>query len=110
MWFVKLIWERETFAHQKGAAVTHTKGFVRQRGANKNGTYSSGSRVYAGLYFGKRNGVFEQRWGIDGAFVQDFFQNGIHRHIVKGPYFNTNFGPPTRSFYQLRTNTPWSLY
>jgi len=79
-------------------------------GANKNGTYSSGSRVYSGLYIGKRNGIFEQRWGIDGAFVQDFFQNGIHRHIVKGPYFNTNFGPPTRSFYQLRTNIPWSLY
>lgn len=77
---------------------------------NKNhGTYSSGSRVYAGLYFGYSDGLSVSRVGVDGAFVQDFFQNRIHR-IIGSPYFNTNYGPSTRLFQQTYSYHAYSLY
>ncbi len=79
-------------------------------GRNPRHTYSSGSRVYAGMYIGYRNGNNISRMGIDAPWVQDFFQNGIHRHVVKTPYFNTNYGPPTRFFGQSGHYFPYSLY
>ncbi len=80
-----------------------------RKGPDK-GTYSSGSRVFAGLYIGVRNGNHVQRLGIDAPFVQDFFQNGIHRHIVRSPYFNTNLGSGPSLFTQNFTFSPWTLY
>ncbi|MBZ0242162.1 MAG: hypothetical protein K8F24_03005, partial [Bacteroidales bacterium] len=50
-------------------------------GKNPLGTYSTGSRVYAGMYFGYRNGNRVSRFGIDAPWVQDLFQNGIHRWV-----------------------------
>ncbi|MBU1010334.1 MAG: hypothetical protein KKD74_09380, partial [Bacteroidetes bacterium] len=47
---------------------------------------------YAGMYLGYRNGNRVSRFGIDAAWVQDLFQNGIHRWIVPTPYYNTNYG------------------
>ena len=73
-------------------------------------TFSSGSRVYAGLYLGYNNGFMVSRSGIDAPWVQDFFQNGIHRWVVKGPYFNTDFGPSSRIFSQSIIYNPWGLY
>ncbi|HAH59197.1 MAG TPA: hypothetical protein DCL86_13710, partial [Bacteroidales bacterium] len=67
-------------------------------GKNPLGTYSSGSRVYAGMYLGYRNGNRVSRFGIDAAWVQDLFQNGIHRWVVPTPYFNTNSGSPSAPF------------
>ena len=51
-------------------------------GKNPLRTYSTGSRVYAGMYLGYRNGNRVSRFGIDAAWVQDLFQNGIHRWVV----------------------------
>jgi RHS repeat-associated protein len=73
-------------------------------------TYKSGERVFAGMYFGiNRNGAV-QRLGIDDAFVQDLFQNGIHRNVVRGPYLNTNLGSPSSIFSQNFNYNPWTLY
>jgi hypothetical protein len=79
-------------------------------GKNPLYTYSSGSRVYAGMYVGYRNGNNISRMGVDAPWVQDFFQNGIHRHVVPTPYFNTNYGPPTRLFGQSGYRFAYSLY
>ncbi len=48
-------------------------------GKNPLGIYSTGSRVFAGMYLGYRNGNRVSRFGIDAAWVQDLFQNGIYR-------------------------------
>lgn len=77
---------------------------------NEYGTYSSGERVFAGMYFGIQRGNHVQRIGVDAPFVQDLFQNGIHRHVIKGPYFNTNFGSGSNIFIQNFTHNPWTLY
>ncbi len=79
-------------------------------GKNLNFTYSSGSRVYAGLYLGYNNGFMISRSGIEAPWVQDLFQNGIHRWVVKGPYFNTDFGPSSRMFLKSLIYNPWGLY
>ncbi|WP_299278908.1 RHS repeat-associated core domain-containing protein [uncultured Psychroserpens sp.] len=80
-------------------------------GKNKHYTYSSGSRIFAGMYFGYRDKDKTYRLGFNGAFVQDLFQNGIHRHVITGPYFNTNYGSPDNLFFQFyRNRNPWSLY
>jgi RHS repeat-associated protein len=79
-------------------------------GKNPLGTYSSGSRVYAGMYLGYRNGNRVSRFGIDAAWVQDLFQNGIHRWVVPTPYFNTNSGSPSAPFLQGGYVNPFSLY
>ncbi len=62
------------------------------------------------MYFGVKRSNNVQRLGYDGAFVQDFFQNGIHRHIVTGPYLNTNLGSGPNLFIQNFTHNPWTLY
>ncbi len=80
-------------------------------GKNSHGTYSSGSRIYAGMYLGYRIGNRVSRIGIDSPLVQAFFQNGIHRlPFVKSPDYNTTYGPPTRLFYQSGYYFPYSLY
>lgn len=77
---------------------------------NPHGTYSSGSRVFAGLYFGYRSINSVSRIGVDAPWVQDFFQNGIHKYITRSPYFDTTKGPPTQLFYQDIMYSKWSLY
>ncbi len=42
-------------------------------GKNPLGTYKTGSRVFAGMYLGYRNGNRVSRFGIDAAWVQDLF-------------------------------------
>jgi hypothetical protein len=79
-------------------------------GDNKTGSYSSGSRVYAGMYVGMRNGNNVIRAGIDAPWVQDLFQNGVHRHLVPGPYFDTRLGPPAGLFGQGLYYNPYTLY
>ena len=79
-------------------------------GKNPLGTYSTGSRVYAGMYLGYRNGNRVSRLGIDASWVQDLFQNGIHRWFVKTPYFNTYLGSPSTAFLQGGYFNPFSLY
>ncbi|MDY0370724.1 MAG: polymorphic toxin type 23 domain-containing protein [Bacteroidales bacterium] len=79
-------------------------------GKNPLGTYSTGSRVFAGMYLGYRNGNRVSRFGIDAAWVQDLFQNGIHRWVVPTPYFNTNYGSPSAPFLQGGYVNPFSLY
>ena len=79
-------------------------------GKNPLGTYSTGSRVYAGMYLGYRNGNRVSRAGIDAPWVQDLFQNGIHRWVVPTPYFNTNYGSPSVPFLQGGYVNPFSLY
>jgi len=79
-------------------------------GSNKHGTYTEGKRIYAGLYFGYNDGVTISRAGIDAPFVQDFFQNGVHRWVVRAPYLNTTFGPSPRFFGQYIPANPWTLY
>ena len=75
------------------------------------GTYSSGSRVWAGLYFGYSDGFTVNRTGISAPWVQDFFQNGVHHFITtKSPYFNTGLGSPTTPFWQVLGSNPWTLY
>jgi RHS repeat-associated protein len=78
-------------------------------GRHKYNAYSSGSRVYAGMYLGYRNGNTISRIGVDAPWVQDAFQNGIHR-LIGFPYFNTNNGPPTRLFQQTLQHQPYTLY
>ncbi|QSB29399.1 polymorphic toxin type 23 domain-containing protein [Flavobacterium sp. CLA17] len=77
---------------------------------NFRATYSKGSRVFAGMYIGVRRGNHIQRLGYDGPEVQDLFQNGIHKNVVKGPYFNTNLGSLPSLFQQNFTYNPWTLY
>jgi len=79
-------------------------------GKNPLGTYKTGSRVFAGMYLGYRNGNRVSRFGIDNAWVQDLFQNGIHRWVVPTPYFNTNYGSPSAPFLQGGYVNPFSLY
>ena len=79
-------------------------------GKNPLGTYSTGSRVYAGMYLGYRNGNRISRFGVDAPWVQDLFQNGIHRWVVPTPYFNTNYGSPSAPFLQGGYVNPFSLY
>lgn len=81
-----------------------------EKRTNKYGAYSSGERVFAGMYLGIKAGNQVTRLGYDGAFVQDLFQNGIHRYVVRGPYFNTNLGSKSNIFSQYFTYNPWSLY
>ena len=76
---------------------------------NKYNTYSSGSRIWAGLYLGYRNGNTVSRIGDDAPWVQDVFQNGIH-WLIGNPFFNTNYGPSTRLFTQGGFYFPYSLY
>lgn len=85
-------------------------GVSRKNGGKPFYTYSSGERVFAGMYLGVKSGNQVTRLGYDGAFVQDLFQNGIHKHIVRGPYFNTNLGSKSNIFSQYFTHNPWSLY
>ncbi|XLS30521.1 FG-GAP-like repeat-containing protein [Flavobacteriaceae bacterium M23B6Z8] len=81
-------------------------------------TYSEGERVFAGMYIGVRRGNHVQRLGIDMAFVQDLFQNGLHQMKVPiinwvpigSPYFNTNKGSGPSIFHQNYTYNPWTLY
>ena len=71
------------------------------------GTYSKGSRVFAGAYLGYRN----NRIGFDGGSVQDATQNFVHRHLVGTPYFNTNLGSSNGIFRQVYRNlNKWTLY
>ncbi len=74
------------------------------------GTYFSGDRVYAGLYFGLKSGQSVSRIGVDAPWVQDVFQNFVHKYITLGPYFNTNYGSPTSLFHRNITYNQWSLY
>ncbi len=75
------------------------------------GTYSSGSRVWAGLYLGYSDGFTVNRTGISAPWVQDFFQNGVHHFITRSsPYFNTGLGSPTMPFWQVIGHNPWTLY
>ncbi|TCN52474.1 hypothetical protein D0809_00055 [Flavobacterium circumlabens] len=73
-------------------------------------TYTSGKRIFAGMYIGVRRGNHIQRLGYDGPEVQDLFQNGIHKNVVKGPYFNTNLGSLPSVFQQNFTYNPLTLY
>ncbi len=77
---------------------------------NKLNTYSTGSRVYAGMYLGYRNGNRISRVGVDAPWVQDLFQNGWHHGVVKTPYFNTELGSPSAVFSQGGYLNPFSLY
>ncbi len=79
-------------------------------GKNPFDTYSTGSRLFAGMYLGYRNGNRVSRIGIDAPWVQDLFQNGIHRWVVPTPYFNTNYGSPSAPFLQGGYVNPFSLY
>lgn len=97
-----------TLEHKRGFGLGEN--FKSMWGGNKNGTYSTGSRVYAGLYFGYQSNNTISRIGIDAPWVQDFFQNGIHKHLTNGPYFNINYGPSTRLFLQTSNYFPYSLY
>ena len=78
-------------------------------GKNPLNTYSTGSRVYAGMYLGYRNGNTVSRVGADAPWVQDFFQNGWHR-LIGTPYFNPNLGPSSAPFSQGGYINPFSLY
>jgi hypothetical protein len=49
-------------------------------------------------HLGYRIGNKISRFGIDAAWVQDLFQNGIHRWILPTPYFNTNRVPKCTLF------------
>jgi hypothetical protein len=77
--------------------------------SSKHGTYSSGSRIYAALYLGYRSGNNVSRIGINAYWVQDFFQNGIHK-LVGSPFYNTNLGPSSKLFLQSIGYFPYSLY
>jgi hypothetical protein len=82
-------------------------------GHNKKGTYSSGDRVFAGAYFGYRNGNMISRIGIDSPWMQELTQNFIHGPyfpIINSPYFDTRRGPATRVFSQGGYLYPFSLY
>ncbi len=90
-----------------------TTDFISVWGHNKKGTYSDGERVYAGLYFGYRNGNRVSRFGIDGPGVQEWTQNFIHSKwfpLVNSPYFDTRLGSPSAMFLQGGYLNPFSLY
>lgn len=80
----------------------------RENGGEKY-TYSGGSRVCAGVYFGLKTRNNYSRVGVDAPWVQDFFQNGLHK-LIGSLYFNTSYGPPTRFFLQGGHFNPNSLY
>lgn len=80
-------------------------------GEHAAGTYSSGERVYAGLYLGYANGMVTSRTGISAPWVQDFFQNGVHRFITRSsPYFDSRRGTPTGLYSPTQYSNPWTLY
>jgi RHS repeat-associated protein len=90
-----------------------TKDYISRWGFNRKGTYSSGERVYAGLYLGYRNGNRVSRFGIDGPGVQEWTQNFIHSKyfpLVNSPYFDTRLGSPPAMFLQGGYMNPFSLY
>lgn len=68
-------------------------------------------KIYSGFYFGFKAFNGNYRIGHDGAWSQDFFQNGIHKNFVKSPYFNTSIGSQGNLFFQRYRNlNQWSLY
>ena len=74
-------------------------------------TYKTAERIYSGFYVGFKAFGRDYRAGHDGAWSQDLFQNGIHKHFVGSPYFNTSLGAPGNAFFQFYGNpNPWTLY
>jgi hypothetical protein len=74
----------------EGNDITTTKGKAWESpiwGYSSNGSYDRGDVYSSALYFGYRTRGIAYRTGIDAPFVQDFFQNGVHRHISGSPYF-----------------------
>jgi hypothetical protein len=62
------------------------------------------------LYVGYRHGGMVYCAGVDAPFVQDLFQNGVHRYITKTtPYF-MDYGRGSRPYSYIRTYDPYSLY
>ncbi|MBS4057083.1 MAG: hypothetical protein KGZ82_07190 [Bacteroidales bacterium] len=72
--------------------------------------YLTMARIINPRQRGYRNGNRVSRFGIDAAWVQDLFQNGIHRWVVPTPYYNTNYGSPSAPFLQGGYVNPFSLY
>ncbi|MBI1767427.1 MAG: hypothetical protein HYR67_03520 [Bacteroidetes bacterium] len=74
------------------------------------GAWRNGEVMSSNLYFGYRHGGMAYRVGIDAPFVQDFFQNGVHRYITKTtPYF-MDYGRQSQPYFFMRTYDPYSLY
>jgi len=78
----------------------------------------AGSRVYAGLYFGINSGMTVSRIGVDASWVQDFFQNSIHKswwaNLIPGwhgsPYIITDYNTPSKLYLYYRTYNPFGLF
>ena len=59
---------------------------------------------------GVNSGMTISRIGVDTSWVQDFFQNGIHKNISGSPYFDTRNGPPTNWYLRYGIYSTFSLY
>lgn len=70
---------------------------------NNVGTYSNVTRVFSGFYFGFKAFNGNYSIGHDGAWSQDFFQNGLHKKI-ESPYVNSNLNPSSNLFFQYYRN------
>lgn len=67
-------------------------------------------KIYSGFYFGFKAFNGNYRIGHDGAWSQDFFQNGLHKKIGS-PYVNSNLNSSSNLFFQyFRNQNAWSLY
>jgi hypothetical protein len=55
-------------------------------GTNDHGSYT-GKPYASALYFGYVKGRNMYRAGVNSPYVQDFFQNGLHKYIGGVPYF-----------------------
>ena len=77
------------------------------------GAWKNGKVFRAPLYFGFQSGNQVSRIGYSHKYVQDFIQNGWHKHafkLARAPYF-LNYHPSTNGayFYSGYYN-PYSLY
>jgi hypothetical protein len=73
-------------------------------------TWKDGYRLSSPLWVGIRTGGGQHRFGVDAAWVQDAFQNGIHRYISKTTaYFQPGAAAP-RSWSYTGPYFPFTLY
>lgn len=55
--------------------------------ANKSGAWKNGQVIRSSLSFGYRYGTATSSLGTSWKGVQDFLQNGLHRHVLPTPYY-----------------------
>jgi hypothetical protein len=71
------------------------------------GTWQNAHIYNSNLFLGFRNGNIGYRLGVDAPWVQDAFQNFVHRYVTKStPYFLPRERPTTLySYFGLFTNS-----